>query len=186
MRKTLIGFLILPALFSVSCEKIENEDIQVVMPSEQLNLVDTSGRSCKLQTASSGPVEDDLTAVTVLVNRFGIKWTGKNPLRIAFVRFTLTGGGISGEYTQVISSAELGYMWKGNTGDMVVELSPSDTPTQTSTRCNITLGGVPITNRKTNSYGQGKLTVYGTTSSGDTSEGVSATAYFGWTFFGAD
>lgn len=173
--------LVLAAPFALwGCENVATQDFETRLQTADLILLDTTGKSCKLQlTAPADP--DDLASVKAIIGPFDIKWTGANPLRLEYLRLRFRGGGISDGTTSITYSGEdLGYIWRGD--PRIPVISPSENFQTSFEGCTFEVGGIGITNKKVSAFGQGEMFIYATTEADGQRVPVTSTQYFTFRF----
>lgn len=159
LRKSIIAVTVL--LLAGSCQVPESETFELKLRNSEMILLDATGRSCRLQlNAPTDP--DDLKAIKMNLGPFSLKYSGPNPMTFIYIEIKLTGRGIqNGEHSQTFSGTDVGYIWNGAVGNVVVNPSASDqSPAST---CSLEIGSIPVTDKRKAIFGQGRMLIYATT-----------------------
>jgi hypothetical protein len=176
--------LIAAATSLLSCEGIQNQQFTTTVANGDMILLDTTGRSCKLQISGDpGTDADDLTAVKAIIGQFRIRWAGPNNLNLKYLRVRFVSSGISGgEQFMTFSGQDLAFIWNGVAALSPVAPSASD---QSSTPlCTFEVGGINLVDKKKTIFGTGSLFIYGTTLEGDLEVPVTSEQFFNFRFDG--
>lgn len=160
-RVILTGFLCVPLAFSLSCQPVTAAgEIEVSIDRNNLILIDAPSTSCSARFSAPSR-RDDKTSVSVTLPRFTLSPKVTGSVRIIFVRFTFTGGGLSAPLQYTLAGAALETVMSGAAVDAGIVLPPPVAATYTNTSiCEDAIGGIGIDKTKTAS-GSGEIFVRG-------------------------
>lgn len=133
--------------------------------SPKIFLINQPGQSCKMQIMNpTGPM--DLEPMKLAFNALKINWAGSAVLKMEYMKVTLTSDQFpSGEQTFIYTGADLGFLWQGSPG--VVVLYPQEENQTTAPACSFELGGISVKNKNDAIHGQGRIMVYATSTDDD-------------------
>ena len=183
----ILGSLIL-SLAMASCGGGEDGDFPFVLQNDQLNLLNASSRSCRLQSdpANFGSQADDLTAAVLNIGKITITWSGSDNLVIDHMTITMKADGFNNgqAFSTTVSGSDLAYLWwqtpvSGQAPPTAVSFAPS-TAITTNPNCAFSIGNIPITDKTKSISGQGSILISGTYGTSP----VQSTQYFSFTFVG--
>ena len=177
MKKTLLLIIQVAALGLAlsSCSGSSGQDFPFSIQNDQLNLLNASARSCRLQSdpTNFGTQPDDLTAPTMNIGKLSVTWTGKDVLVIDHVTITLKSDGFTGGQpsSQVIAGSDLAYLWwqtpgVGTAPPTTVTLNPpavggAPIVYSTNSLCSFAIGNIPLTDKTKSISGQGTILISG-------------------------
>ena len=104
-------FVILPTL---SCSNVDSQQFETKLGNNQLILLDTSGRSCKLQINGPQSGADDVSPIKAILGKVKIHWEGLNPLKLVYMRVKFQTPAINGGVkSYFFSGKDLAFIWSG-------------------------------------------------------------------------
>jgi len=184
MKGMLKFIIVVIALSQLSCGNQQAQPLTIEVRHRNVILIDGSGRSCTKQNSTQdlNPNEDDLSPVKALLGGVRIEWRGEKDLEILYLRIRLTPNG-SPEQLINLTGAELGYALI-NSPARVVMRGGSSQVIDSSTVCNLEVGGINVGDKTRSQFGQGSILVYGTTLQNGQQVPVQAQGFFSFQFDG--
>ncbi|MBX2996687.1 MAG: hypothetical protein KF681_17845 [Bdellovibrionaceae bacterium] len=180
--KTLALMLALTSALSMGCQGGGSEDLEVKTRGSEFILIDGTGKSCK-QLVVDQSAADDVPAIKMVIGQVFMNWKGKSPLQLEYMRIRLQGSGLSGGvFSKTFAGEELSYMFIGAAGTVTYPANVGEITSEST--CAVMVGGLSMTDKTKDAYGQGSVLIYATTLDGDTIVPVQTETYFSWRFDG--
>lgn len=174
--------LILASALTMGCQGGGSEDLEVKTRGSEFILIDGTGKSCK-QLAVDPTAADDVPAIKMVIGQVYMNWKGKSPLQLEYMRIRLQGNGLSGGvFSKTFAGEELSYMFTGAAGTVTFPANAGEIASDSG--CAVMVGGLSMTDKTKDAYGQGSALIYATTLDGDTLVPVQTETYFSWRFDG--